>query len=138
MAFGSFDQNNSNAPMSEINTTPLVDVMLVLLIIFMVTAPLITNTVNVNLPNSKSVASPEKPNVINLSINDQGKLFWNGKQINEQDLPQLLQSEVAKKKDTELRLQADRDTRYQKITDIMTEANKAGISKLGFVSKVGK
>jgi len=138
MAFGGFDQNSKGSPMSEINTTPLVDVMLVLLIIFMVTAPLITNTVNVNLPNSKSVASVEKPNVINLSLNDQGKLFWNGKEINEQDLPQLLQNEAAKKKDTELHLQADRDTRYQKITDIMTAANKAGISKLGFVSKVSK
>ena len=136
MSFGGFEKNNNSSPMSEINTTPLVDVMLVLLIIFMVTAPLITNTININLPNSKSAASQEKPNVINLSLDDQGKLFWNGKQINEQELPQLLQNEVAKKRDTELHLQADRNTRYQKITDIMTEANKAGISKLGFVSKV--
>lgn len=124
--------------MSEINTTPLVDVMLVLLIIFMVTAPLITNTVNINLPNSKTAASPEKPNVINLSIDAQGNLSFNKKTISDADLPQLLQNEVTKNKDTELRLQADRDTRYQKITDIMTEANKAGISKLGFVSKAEK
>ncbi|MSP33332.1 MAG: biopolymer transporter ExbD [Rickettsiales bacterium] len=138
MAFGGFNQNQNSSPMSEINTTPLVDVMLVLLIIFMVTAPLITNTVNVNLPNSKTVASPEKPNVVNVSLDVQGNLTFNGKPISDADLPQLLQNEVAKKKDTELRLQADRDTRYQKITDIMTEANKAGISKLGFVSKVEK
>lgn len=137
MTFGNFNQNN-NAPMSEINTTPLVDVMLVLLIIFMVTAPLITNTVNINLPNSKTAASPEKPNVINLSIDAQGNLSFNKKTISDADLPQLLQNEVTKNKDTELRLQADRDTRYQKITDIMTEANKAGISKLGFVSKAEK
>ena len=138
MSFGGFYKNNNAAPMSEINTTPLVDVMLVLLIIFMVTAPLITNTVNVNLPNSATAATPEKPNVINISIDAFGKIFWNGKEIQQENLPQLLQNEVAKKKDTELRLQADRDTKYQKITDIMTEANKAGISKLGFVSKVGK
>ncbi len=137
MSFGGFNQDKNNSPMSEINTTPMVDVMLVLLIIFMVTAPLITNTVNVNLPNSKTVASPEKPSIINLSLNAQGQLIFNGKNINDNDLPQLLQNEVAKKKDVELRLQADRDTRYQRITDIMTEANKAGISKLGFVSKVG-
>jgi biopolymer transport protein ExbD len=112
--------------------------MLVLLIIFIVTAPLITNNVNVNLPSSKTMASLEKPNVINLSLDENGKLFLNNKAISEQDLPLLLQNEVAKKNGVELRLQADRDTRYQKITDIMTIASKAGISKLGFVSKVEK
>jgi len=136
MSFGGFDKNNNAAPMSEINTTPLVDVMLVLLIIFMVTAPLITNTTNINLPNSKTTASLEKPNVINISLDEMGRIFWNGKEISQENLPQLLQNAMAIKKDTELRLQADRETRYQKITDIMTEANKAGITKLGFVTKV--
>jgi biopolymer transport protein ExbD len=138
MAFGGFNQNNNSAPMSEINTTPLVDVMLVLLIIFMVTAPLITNTVNVNLPNTKSAASPEKPNVISLSIDDKDRIFLNGKQIDEKDLPQLLQNLAAKKSDNELRLQADRDVRYQRIAEIMAEAQKAGIAKLGFVSRIEK
>ncbi len=122
--------------MSEINTTPLVDVMLVLLIIFIITAPLITNTVNINLPNSKSSASPQIPNVINIGLDAQERLFWNGKEIQEQDLPKLLTEAAKDKPNTELRLQADRNTRYEEITKIMTEAQKAGITKLGFSTKV--
>ncbi len=122
--------------MSEINTTPLVDVMLVLLIIFIITTPLITNSININLPSNKSTASIEKPNVINLGLDADGNLFWNGKTINQKDLPQLLAGATKNKTDTELHLQADRDTHYQKITEIMTEAGKAGITKMGFVSRV--
>ncbi len=136
MAFGGFNQNNNAAPMSEINTTPLVDVMLVLLIIFMVTAPLITNTVNVHLPKTSAAASKEKPSVINVSLNEKNQLFLNGKEIDEKDLPQLLKDLAAKNSDSELRLQIDRDARYQRVTEIMAEAQKAGIVKLGFVSEV--
>jgi len=135
MGFGGFDQNASNAPMSEINTTPLVDVMLVLLIIFIITAPLITNTVTVNLPSTNSTASPEKPDVINLSLDAVGRIFWNDKQIDEKDLPARFAEAAKGKSEPELHLRADKDTRYQKITEIMTEAQKAGIHKLGFLSK---
>ncbi len=137
MSFGGFEKNNNTA-MSEINTTPLVDVMLVLLIIFIVTAPLITNTVNVNLPSAKTAPTEQKPNVVNISIDEKGRLFWNNKQIDEADLPALLAKAKESKNETELHLQADRDTRYQKITEVMSEAQKAGINKLGFVSKVEK
>ena len=135
MSFGEFNKP-SNSLMSEINTTPLVDVMLVLLIIFIITAPLITNNVNVNLPSSKSSASPQVPNVINIALDDKGQLFWNGKKITDQDLPRLLAKTPKNKTETQLLLQADRNTRYEKITQIMTEANKAGINKLGFSTKV--
>ncbi len=134
MSFGGFSQKN-NMPMSEINTTPLVDVMLVLLVIFIITAPLITHNVNINLPNSKSAASPQKPDIINIGLDDKGKLFWNGKEIEEKDLPKLLTDAAQNKPDIEMRLQADRNTRYEEITEIMTEAQKAGITKLGFSTK---
>lgn len=137
MSFGGFSRQNS-APMSEINTTPLVDVMLVLLIIFIITAPMITSSINVNLPSNKNSASIEKPNIINLSLDINGKLFWNGKEIDQKNLPQLLSEAVKNKPETELRLQADRDIRYQKVMEIMSEAQKAGITKLGFVSRVEK
>lgn len=138
MSIGSFDKNDDNEAMSEINTTPLVDVMLVLLIIFIVTAPLITNTVNVNLPSTKSAATVEKPSVINISLNEKGQLFLNNKSINQNDLPRLLEEAKKNKSEIEIHLQADRATRYEKITEIMTQAQKAGISKLGFVSKIEK
>lgn len=136
MSFGSFEKNG--APMSEINTTPLIDVMLVLLIIFIVTAPILTNSVNVNLPNTKSAAKPLKPNVINLSLDKNNQLFFEGRQISEAELVTILKQISAKGEQTELHLQADKDTRYERITQIMTEAQKAGITKLGFVSKAGK
>jgi biopolymer transport protein ExbD len=136
MSFGGFNKQ-SNAPMSEMNTTPLVDVMLVLLIIFIITAPLITNSVNINLPSSKSAATPEKPNVVNVGIDEKEKLFWNGKEINEDQLALMLEDAVKNNPNTELRLQADRNTRYEKITDVMTKADKAGISKMGFATRVG-
>ncbi len=136
MAFGGFSDQNSQAPMSEINTTPLVDVMLVLLIIFMITAPLITNSVNVNLPGTKTAATPDKPDVINISINDKGKLFWNETSIQDSELATKLSSATATKdkSQVELHLRADKNTTYEKITQVMTEVQKAGITKLGFIS----
>src|SRR5690606_30815621 len=123
-SFGGFDKQGS-APFGEINTTMLVDVMLVLLIIFIVAAPLITNTALVILPCAKSKATTDKPTVINVSINSTGQLFFNGRAITKDDLAVLLSEAVQGKAETELRLQADRDTRYQEITEIMAEAQKA-------------
>lgn len=137
MSFGGFEKNNNTA-MSEINTTPLVDVMLVLLIIFIVTAPLITNTVHVNLPSTQTAATPQKPNIINIALNEKGELFVNNKKISKDDLAAILAAQKNNKAETEIHLQADRDTPYHEITDIMAQAQKAGITKLGFVSKVGK
>ncbi|NDB69849.1 MAG: biopolymer transporter ExbD, partial [Methylocystaceae bacterium] len=81
MSFGGFDQQGANAPMSEINVTPMVDVMLVLLIIFIITAPLLTHSIRVDLPTAESTASPEKPDIITLSLNREGSLFWNDKAV---------------------------------------------------------
>ena len=137
MSFGGFEKQN-NAPMSEINTTPLVDVMLVLLIIFIVTAPLITNNVSVNLPKTKSVASPQKPSIVKIGLDEKGQMFWNGTAISKTDLVTLFTDTAKDKPDTELHLEADKDSRYQEITEIMVEAQKAGITKLGFVSRAEK
>ena len=134
MSFGGFDQQ-PHAPMSEINTTPLVDVMLVLLVIFIVTAPLLTHNIQINLPKAGNAATPEKPDVITLSLNQEGKLFWEDAAISDNELPGRLTQAAQKKPQPELRLRADRDTRYQRITEIIVAAQKAGISKLGFVSQ---
>lgn len=137
MSFGGFEKNG-NSPISEINTTPLVDVMLVLLIIFIVTAPLITSTTNVNLPQTKTAASTQKPDVAKISIDEKGQVFWNGLKVGEEDLRNLLNHHSKKSPDAELLLEIDRSTRYQEITNVMSEAKQAGISKLGFVTKIEK
>lgn len=134
MSFGGFDQG-AHAPMSEINTTPLVDVMLVLLIIFIVTAPLLTHSIRVDLPVAGSASTPEKPDIITLSLNREGRLFWNDAPIGEAELSARLAEAGNRKSKPELHLRADRDTRYQRIAEIMTAAQKAGIQKLGFVSQ---
>ncbi|MFT6331843.1 MAG: biopolymer transport protein ExbD [Lentimonas sp.] len=133
MSFGGFNRQN-NAPMSEINTTPLVDVMLVLLIIFIITAPLITGNINVKLPNANSAVYPKKDDVININLDDNGQLFFNDQAVNETELTNMLKEASSNNPNVELRLNADRDTKYEKITQIMALANNAGISNLGFVT----
>ena len=135
MAFGGFNENNNQAPMAEINVTPMVDVMLVLLVIFIITAPLFTHAVKLDLPNAQSTAAPEKPETITLSINAEGKLFWNNAEINEQELTQRFAIAAQKKPVPELHLRADKSTRYEVIAKVMAGAKNNGISKIGFVTK---
>jgi biopolymer transport protein ExbD len=123
------------APMSEINTTPLVDVMLVLLVIFIITAPLLTNAVKIDLPQASSQPLPEKPEVISISINSEGKMYWNDAVIVPGELKIKLQEIAGKKPQPELNIRADKETRYQVLAEVMADAQNVGISKLGFVSE---
>jgi biopolymer transport protein ExbD len=120
--------------MSEINTTPLVDVMLVLLVIFMITAPLFTHAVKMDLPQASSQANPEKPDTITLAIDIDGKVFWNNEPLRDEDVAARLAESAAKRPQPELHLRADRNTRYQKIAQVMAAAQNAGLEKIGFVT----
>ena len=135
MAFGGFNENNNQAPMAEINVTPMVDVMLVLLVIFIITAPLFTHAVKLDLPSAQSTAAPEKPETITLSINAEGKLFWNNAEINEQELTNRFVIAAQKTPTPELHLRADKSTRYEVIAKVMAGAQNNGISKIAFVTK---
>ena len=135
MAFGGFNENNNQAPMAEINVTPMVDVMLVLLVIFIITAPLFTHAVKLDLPNAQSTAAPEKPETITLSINAEGKLFWNNAEINDQELNNRFVIAAQKIPTPELHLRADKSTRYEVIAKVMAGAQNNGISKIAFVTK---
>src|SRR5690348_8942452 len=86
MAFGGFNDNKQQAPMADINVTPMVDVMLVLLVIFIITAPLFTHAIKLDLPNAASAPAPEKPETISLSINGEGRIFWGNDPVQLQDL----------------------------------------------------
>ncbi|NMG73827.1 ExbD/TolR family protein [Aromatoleum diolicum] len=134
MAFGSFNQETSSAPMSEINMVPLIDVMLVLLIVFMITAPLLTHAVKIDLPTAASQASNEKPETVTLAVDATGKLFWNDQPIADSELPTRLAATAAQTVQPELHLRADRETRYQKLAEIMSAARTAGIQKMGFIT----
>lgn len=123
------------APMSEINTTPLVDVMLVLLVIFIITAPLLTHAVKIDLPQASSQPLPEKPEMISLSIDAAGKYYWNNQALSQSELKARLNAAASQKPQPELNIRADKETRYQVLASLMADINNAGIVKLGFVSE---
>ncbi|MCK9395060.1 MAG: biopolymer transporter ExbD [Methylobacter sp.] len=127
--------NHHTQPMAEINTTPMVDVMLVLLVIFIITAPLLTHSIKIVLPQAGSQANQEKPDAITLSINAEGRLFWNDAPFEEAELASRLATEAQKKPQPELHLRADKKTNYQQLAMLMSAAQIAGIEKLGFVTE---
>ena len=134
MAFGGFNENQHQAPMADINVTPMVDVMLVLLVIFIITAPLFTHAIKLELPNAQSQAAPEKPETITLAINAEGKLFWNNAAITREELSQRITTASQKKPQPELQLRADKSTRYEVIAQVMSAAQNGGMNKIGFVT----
>ncbi|HEX7387812.1 MAG TPA: biopolymer transporter ExbD [Castellaniella sp.] len=137
MAFGSFDSNSTSTTMSEINMVPLIDVMLVLLVIFMITAPLLTHTIRVNVPQVSAQPAEEKPQVIDLAIDAQGALFWNEQPVAPADLESLLAQQAVLDPQPEVRIRADVNTRYGQLAEIMAQARRAGIKRLGFVTHPG-
>ena len=135
MAFGGGDfSSGSNAPMSEINMTPLVDVMLVLLIIFIVTAPLMTQAIKVDLPQVNAAALDQKPETIRLTVNADGQTYWDETLVNESELKSRLEAAALAEPQPEVHLSADKDTRYEKIADVMGATREAGLAKFGFVT----
>ena len=134
MAFGGFNDNQHSTPMADINITPMVDVMLVLLVIFIITAPLFTHALKVDLPTAQSAPAPEKPETISLSIDRTGKMFWNDAPIAENELAPRLVAASQRQPQPELQLRADKDTRYQVLAEVMSLAQGNGLTKIGFVT----
>lgn len=136
MAFTSFDSSRSMQPMAEINTTPLVDVMLVLLVIFIITAPLFHQAVPVDLPRVDSTKLDEKPRVIQLAIDANGDIHMDGVRTSMNALGDALRARAARAQPApELHLRGDRGTRYERVTEVMAAAQKAGITKIAFVTE---
>ena len=133
MAFGGFNQQSNQTPLSEINMVPLIDVMLVLLVIFMVTAPLLTHAVKVDLPSAaaKPAAAPEKNDV---SIHGSGQWVWDGSPVSKAELLKHLEETGLSAPNTEIHLRIDRNARYEVIAEIMSAAASAGLGKIGFVT----
>ena len=136
MAFGGFNKAGANnAPLAEINMVPLIDVMLVLLVIFIVTAPMLTHAVKIDLPQASSRPNQAKLDKIDLSINASGALFWNGGEFSRDDLDERLRQASQQKPQPELHLRVDKATQYQTIADVMSAAAQAGVTKIGFVTE---
>jgi biopolymer transport protein ExbD len=138
MAFGGLDKKSNGAPMAEINMTPLIDVMLVLLVIFIITAPLFTHAIRLDLPKVSSQAVRETPETINLSIDGAGKLYWNDKPIAPDQMRARFLAEGKRAEPPEIHLRASKDTRYDVIAQVMGAAQSAGLTRIGFVTDQAK
>jgi biopolymer transport protein ExbD len=138
MGMGNFESSGSGQPLSEINTTPLVDVMLVLLVIFIITAPLMTRAISLDLPKADAPTVSTPDNTLNISINTRGEIFLDKKSVTKEELRAALQSAAEKSKKTPVHLRAERDTRYESVVEVMAMANRLGLSQLAFVTDLAQ
>jgi biopolymer transport protein ExbD len=135
MAFASFDARNASAPMAEINMVPLIDVMLVLLVIFIVTAPLLTHAVKLELPQASASPQPPVAEKIELAIDAAGTRFWNGEAVSREAAAARLAEAGRRQPQPELHLKADAAVPYRHVAQTLADAARAGLAKVGFVSQ---
>jgi biopolymer transport protein ExbD len=134
MARGDFNRYRGKMPMADMNVVPLVDVMLVLLVIFIVTAPLLTHSVKIELPKASSSPNITRPEHIEFGIRENGELFWNGETVALDALPARFAAEAAREPQPEVHIRADRNVRYDVVARVMAAAAKAGLVRIGFIS----
>lgn len=134
MAMGSLSDSDDDFN-PEINTTPLVDVMLVLLIIFIMTIPVMNHAVKIDLPRATNQPDQVKPESINLSIDAAGKVYWNDQVVDRNELQLRIATAAKKEPQPELHLRAERSTEYEKIAQVMAAAQSGGLGKIGFVTE---
>ncbi|MBO9355549.1 biopolymer transporter ExbD [Bordetella petrii] len=135
MAFGSFDSKGSGShTVSEINMVPLIDVMLVLLVIFIITAPLMAHSIRINMPQVSAEQVQEEPKTVDLAIDPAGALFWDEKPVAMEDLPNRFLTVAQTKPQPELRIRADMNTRYETLAKVMAAARRSGLSRIGFIT----
>ncbi len=135
MAFGRLERSRSHAPLSDINVTPLVDVMLVLLVIFILTAPLLTSAIRLELPKTEGAQAGQAPLAVSLVVNGQGQVFFNDQAVGLPELASRLQAVASQRPDTEVQLRADQAVPYGRVVEVMGVAQKAGLSRMGFVAE---
>jgi biopolymer transport protein ExbD len=135
MAKADISRRRHQAPMADMNVVPLVDVMLVLLVIFIVTAPLLTHAVKIDLPKASSNVNLTKPEHIEFGIREDDSLFWNGESVSLDQLPTRFAAEAQKQPQPEIHIRADRLAHYEKVAQVMAAAAKAGLVRIGFVSE---
>jgi biopolymer transport protein ExbD len=133
MSFGSFNEGASQ-PMADINTTPLVDVMLVLLVIFIITAPLFNDAIPIDLPQTNATRIDDKPTVLHVALDSEGSLTLENARISFESFEAHCRAAIAEKPNAEMHLRADRATRYEQVAEIMALAQKAGVEKIAFVT----
>jgi biopolymer transport protein ExbD len=133
MAFGT--QDDTDEVMNEINMTPLVDVMLVLLITFMITIPVMKHAVNIDLPRATNQPQDAKPETIRLSIDEKGQYYWNETPASDESVQAQLKAAAQQTPQPELHIRGDKAVRYERVAQAMAAAQQAGIKKIGFITE---
>ena len=135
MAFGRLERTQSPQPMSDINMTPLVDVMLVLVVIFIITAPLLASSIRLDLPGTDAAKPNDAPRFVTVALDAKGQLFLNDKPVTALELAQKLADSGRQNRETEVQLRADQSVPYGRIVEVMGAAQKAGLNRIGFVAE---
>lgn len=135
MAFGRLERTQGPQPMSDINMTPLVDVMLVLVVIFIITAPLLASSIKLDLPGTEAAKPNDAPKFVTVALDAKGQLFLNDKPVTAAELAQQLADSGKNSPDTEVQLRADQTVPYGRIVEVMGAAQKAGLNRIGFVAE---
>jgi biopolymer transport protein ExbD len=134
MAFGGFNRHDGAAPMAEINMIPLIDVMLVLLVIFIITAPLLTHAVKVNLPRASSHPNLSRPENVQLAIDAEGRVYWNGEMLDRPGWRSRMEAAAMLQPRPELHVRADGAVAYRTVALVTADAARTGLTRIGFVS----
>jgi biopolymer transport protein TolR len=135
MSFGRLERSKASEPMSEINVTPLVDVMLVLVVIFIITAPLLASSIKLDLPKTDAAKANDVPQFVTVVVDKTAQIYLNDKQIELPALVQALKNTASANPDTEVQLRADALVPYGKVVEVMGVAQKAGLNRIGFVAE---
>ncbi|WBY03888.1 biopolymer transporter ExbD [Ramlibacter tataouinensis] len=135
MAFGRLERSEAPRPISDINVTPLVDVMLVLVVILIITAPLMASSLRLDLPQAEAAQPTDAPRFVTVGIAPQGHLFLDDKPVSAEQLAQGLARAAGRSRDTEVQLRADRTVPYGTVVEVMGAAQKAGLNRIGFVAE---
>jgi biopolymer transport protein TolR len=135
MSFGRLERNAGSRPMSDINMTPLIDVMLVLLVIFMITAPLMTSSLKLDLPKTAGARPSDAPLFIAVAINAQGQLFVGDEAVSAEVLLQRARDAARRDPQTEVQLRADASVPYGRVAELIGLVQDAGLSRIGFVTE---
>ena len=135
MAFGRLERTEGPRPMSDINVTPLVDVMLVLVVILIITAPLMASSLRLDLPRAEGARPQDAPKFVTVGMDAHGGLFLDDKPVTPAQLAQALSEAAKRSPETEVQLRADQSVPYGKVVEVMGAAQKAGLSRVGFVAE---
>jgi biopolymer transport protein TolR len=135
MAFGRLERNAGPAPMSDINMTPLIDVMLVLLVIFIITAPLMTSSLKLDLPRTDAATPTAAPTFVAVALDGNGRLYFGDEALTREQLAQRIATAARGNPQLEVQLRADQKVPYGQVADLIALVQQAGLTRIGFVTE---